>query len=221
MPPTPPLVTIAIPLTVVPVPLATVEVVTVRVVAITVARVGKEEDITVAKVAKEDTVEEETRVAPFTTVGAVPPLSTPPIRTGVTMDVAEITATRTAMAVAMDETVIIMGTARRTTITGVATLFDSFLSSRGQRINNQRSLSFDEEGILFHVYVFMHYLCNAQRTIHPIHSKKVILRNNGKKESKSGGMCCVIRYLSITMTQYLISRYIYIYIYLYILSVYS
>merc|ERR1712194_593402 len=130
MPPTPPLVTIAIPLTVVLVPPATVEVATVRLVAITVARVGKEEDITVARAGKEDTVEEETRVAPFITVGAVPPLSTPPIRTGVTMDVAD-TARRTAMAVAMDETVIIMGTARRTTITGVATLFDSFLSSRG------------------------------------------------------------------------------------------
>mmetsp|Transcript_52604 Transcript_52604/g.59739 ORF Transcript_52604/g.59739 Transcript_52604/m.59739 type:complete len:202 (+) Transcript_52604:397-1002(+) len=131
MPPTPPLVTIAIPLTVVPAPPATVEVVTVRVVAITVARVVKEEDITVAKVAKEATVEEETQAAPFTTVGAVPPPSTPPIRTGVTMAVAEITATRTAMVVAMEEAVIIMGTARRTTITGVATLFDSFLSSRG------------------------------------------------------------------------------------------
>jgi len=128
---TPPLVTIAIPLTVVLVPPATVEVVTVRVVAITVARVVKEEAITVAKVGKEDTVEEETRAAPFITVGAVPPLSTPPIRTGVTMAVAEITARRTAMAVAMDETVIIMAMARRTTITGVATLFDSFLSSRG------------------------------------------------------------------------------------------
>jgi len=98
MPPTPPRVTIAIPLTVVLVPPATVEVGTVRVVAITVARVAKEEDITVAKVAKEAMVEEETRAAPFTTVEAVPPPSTPPMRTVVTM-VLVVTETRTAMAV--------------------------------------------------------------------------------------------------------------------------
>merc|ERR1719491_1777255 len=104
-----------------------------------VARGVKEEDITVARVGKEDTtVEEETRATPFTTVEAVPPRSTPPIRTVVTMavvpEVLLVTETRTAMAVldterrtavavAVEE--VIMVTERLTAVAAV-TLFKSF-----------------------------------------------------------------------------------------------
>merc|ERR1719491_1722478 len=111
-----------------------------------VARVVKEEDIMVARVAKEDTtVEEATEATPFTTVEAVPPRSTPPIRTGVTMavpvvaEVLVVTETRTAMAVldtgrrtavavAVEE--VIMVTERLTAVAavleGFTTLFKSF-----------------------------------------------------------------------------------------------
>merc|ERR1712194_916501 len=106
-----------------------------------VARVAKEEDITVAKVAKEAMVEEETRVAPFTTVGVVAPRSTPPMRTAVTMavvpEVLVVTEThtamavldterRTAVAVAVED--VIMVTERLTAVAmeGFTTLFKSF-----------------------------------------------------------------------------------------------
>jgi len=129
IPPTPTLVTIAIPLTSVPVPPVTVEVATVRVVAITVARVEKE-----------DMVEEETRATPFTTVEAVPPRSTPPIHTVVTMavvpevllaDMAVLdTERRTAVAVAVAVEEVIMVTERLTAVAavleGFTTLFKSF-----------------------------------------------------------------------------------------------
>merc|ERR1712194_813817 len=106
----------------------------------------------------------------------------------------------------------IMGTARRTTITGVATLFDSFLSSHvvNESTTNDPSLSTKKESCFMCTCSFITYTTHNVQYIQFI-VKKVILRNNGKKESNSGGMCCVIRYLSITMTQYLmISRYRYI-----------
>merc|ERR1719491_2942751 len=110
------------------------------------------------------------------------------------------------MVVAMEEiAIIIMVTARRTTITGVATLFDSCLSFFTWFTN----LSMKKESCFMCTCKFITYTTHSVQYIQYI-VKKVILRNRGKKKSKSGRMCCVIRYLSITMTQYLIFRYIYI-----------
>mmetsp|Transcript_26890 Transcript_26890/g.28933 ORF Transcript_26890/g.28933 Transcript_26890/m.28933 type:complete len:258 (-) Transcript_26890:77-850(-) len=178
MPPTPPRVTIAIPLTAVLVPPATVEVGTVRVVAITVARVAKEEDITVAKVAKEAMVEEETRVAPFTTVGVVVPRSTPPMRTVVTMavvpEVLLVTETRTdmavldterrtAVAVAVEEVIMVMERLTAVAVEVFTTLFESFFlhvciwsTNKSKAKITILFLSSNEEETMFPVYVFIH-----------------------------------------------------------------
>jgi len=133
----------------------------------TVARVVKEDitEATVARVAKEGMVEEETLAAGSTTVGAVPVPSTPPNHTAVTMavvdTVAEVIVILITITAAVEEVITIMVTERRTTITGVATLFDclSFISfiTCVQRIKNKKYIQF--------IFIF----------------KKVILMNRGRK----------------------------------------